>query len=139
MVDHAEVLRVRHAAAAERVRRVDALGLGELEEAGEPVALHDLLDRGVGGLAHPDRLLGLLVLEQTDRHGAAVRTHGRPRRRHGVELAVVRVLDHGQHLDVVVPCRDRMLLVEAPPARLGLGRAPVVVEEVRQARQEDLL
>ena len=39
VVDHAEVLRVRHPAAAERVRRVDARRIGELHEAAEPAAL----------------------------------------------------------------------------------------------------
>ncbi len=45
--------RVRHAAAAERVRGVDAGCLGQLQEAPEALALDDPLDRLVGAFAHP--------------------------------------------------------------------------------------
>ena len=51
----------------------------------------------------------------------------------------MRVLDHRQQLDVVVPGGDRLLLLEAPPGGLALRRPPVVVEEVGEAREEDLL
>src|SRR3989442_930253 len=50
------------------------------------------------------------------------------------ERAVMGVLDHRQQLDAVVPVRDRVLLLEAPPGGLALRRPPVVVEEVGEAR-----
>src|SRR5204863_5471101 len=44
-----------------------------------------------------------------------------------------------QQLDVVVPRRDRALLLLAEPGGIAAGPAPVVVEDPGQLAEEDLL
>ena len=141
VVDDAELRRLRHPAAAERVRRVAALGLGQLHERGRgPCARRSASSPRSPARAPRIDCSDRRVVERPDRDRAR-RSGGsrrRWRRRH-VERAVVGVLDHREQLDPVGPVRDRLLLLEAPPRRVALGRAPVVVEEVGQRRQEDLL
>src|SRR3954454_1415710 len=139
VVHDAELLGVGHPAAAQRVGAVDAARLAQLHEARQAAPLHDLADRPVGQLADAERLLRQLVLERRDHHGPGVGPDRAALRRWRLEDAVVRVLDLGQQLDVVAPGRDVALLLATPPARLAGRPAAVVVEEVRQRRQEDLL
>ena len=84
VVHDPEVRRLGHPAAAERMRRVATLRLGELHEAAEPAALADLLHRRVRLLAHADRLLRQRVVERPIATGPAFGRTAPPWRRHRV-------------------------------------------------------